>query len=299
VPTLRWTWAGRRAAYALVAVAAMATTTLPASAQATDPVSPQDLAAHFQREVPRRLEVPASARPAYLARLQQALEAAGLKDLPPQHLLLVDRSPQVQMLAVLLWAPDDAGTPAWHWIGATPVSTGSTGRFDHFRTPLGVFVHTLGNPDFRAEGTFNENGIRGYGVKGMRVFDFGWAQAERGWGKGGLGIMRLQMHATDPDQLEQRLGRVDSKGCIRIPATLNQWLDRHGTLDADYLQAMASAHPGKAAWVVRADRAPLPWPGRWLVIVDSGTTRRPDWAVAPPLARHPAQAGLPVGAGVC
>jgi hypothetical protein len=111
--------------------------------------------------------------------------------------------------------------------------------------------------------------------------------------------MRLQMHATDPDKLEPRLGRVDSKGCVRIPSALNDWLDRHGTLDADYLQAMASAHPGKAAWVMRADRAPLPWPGRWLVIVDSGTTRRPDWAVALPLARHPAQADLPVGAGVC
>jgi hypothetical protein len=36
-----------------------------------------------------------------------------------------------------------------------------------------VFEHTLDNPDFRAEGTVNEFGIRGYGTKGMRIFDFG------------------------------------------------------------------------------------------------------------------------------
>ena len=42
--------------------------------------------------------------------------------------------------------------------------------------------HSLANMDFRAEGTFNDNGIRGYGRKGMRVFDFGWVVSERGWG---------------------------------------------------------------------------------------------------------------------
>ena len=30
----------------------------------------------------------------------------------------------------------------------------------------------------------------------MRVFDFGWQMAEKGWGKGGEGVIRLQMHAT-------------------------------------------------------------------------------------------------------
>lgn len=274
-----------------------------AAAPSSAPLPADEVAAHFAREVPRRLAVPAEAQARYLALLQRALDGAGLTDLPPQHLLLVDRSPQVQMLAVLLRAPDAAGAVTWHWIGATPVSTGRVGSFDHFRTPLGVFAHTLANPDFRAEGTFNENGIRGYGAKGMRVFDFGWAQAERGWGGGGLGQMRLQMHATDPDQLEQRLGRADSKGCVRIPAALNQWLDRHAVLDADYLQAMASGHPGKAAWVLRADREPLPWPGRWLVIVDSGATERPGWAVPvqAPAARprRAAQGPSSAAAGIC
>lgn len=275
-------------------------------AQAPAPlVDVGEMAAHFAREVPRRLDVPPAAQAQYLGLLQRALEGAGLAELPPQHLLLVDRSAQVQMLAVLLRAPGTAeagaGAKAWHWIGATPVSTGRVGSFDHFRTPLGVFEHTLANPDFRAEGTLNANSIRGYGAKGMRVYDFGWAQAERGWGSGGLGQMRLQMHATDPDQLEQRLGRVDSKGCIRIPAALNQWLDRHAVLDADYLRAMASGQPGKAAWVLRADREPLPWPGRWLVIVDSGATVRPAWAALPQAVRkvRPQAAAAAPGAGVC
>ena len=45
---------------------------------------------------------------------------------------------------------------------------------------------------------------------------FGWVIAERGWGAGGMSPMRLQMHATDPDRLEPRLGRAESKGWIRF-----------------------------------------------------------------------------------
>ena len=49
---------------------------------------------------------------------------------------------------------------------------------------------------------------------------------ERGWGAGGKSIMRLQMHVTDPDVLERRLGERASNGCIRISATLNRFIDR-------------------------------------------------------------------------
>jgi hypothetical protein len=41
------------------------------------------------------------------------------------------------------------------------------------RAPLGVFEHSLDNPDFRAEGTRNEFGICGCGRKVVRVYDFG------------------------------------------------------------------------------------------------------------------------------
>jgi hypothetical protein len=169
------------------------------------------------------------------------------------------------------------------------VSTGRVGSFDHFRTPTGVFAHSLDNPDFRAEGTFNENGIRGYGERGMRVFDFGWVQAERGWGAGGFSPMRLQMHATDPDRLAPRLGRAESKGCIRIPAGLNRFLDRRGVLDADYAQAVAR---GERLWILRPDRVPVVDPGRWLVVIDSGARQRPAWAPAPRL-----RAAAPAGDG--
>ena len=78
--------------------------------------------------------------------------------------------PDDEQAAMLYWTPP--GAPPLY-VGAAPVSTGKVGQFDHFETPTGVFAHTLRNPDFRAEGTKNANGILGYGAKGMRVYDFG------------------------------------------------------------------------------------------------------------------------------
>ena len=228
----------------------------------------------FSREVDRRLDVPVDQQLRYVGLLDAALSVAGLSDLRSQAVLLVDRSVNVQAAFLIV----RTGEQGWTWLGASPVSTGRVGSFDHFETPLGVFAHSLDNPDFRAEGTFNRNGIRGYGVRGMRVYDFGWTQALRGWGAGGQSTMRLQMHATDPLTLEPRLGRAESKGCIRIPAALNVFLDRYGVLDADYEQAVAA---GRSLWVLRPDRQPVPWPGRYLVIVDSQAVERPGWAPLP------------------
>ena len=90
--------------------------------------------------------------------------------------------------------------------------------------------------------------------------------------------MRLQMHATDPRVLEPRLGRIASEGCIRIPATLNAFLDVHGVLDADYEAAVAD---GEKLWILRASRQTIPWPGPNLVIVDSQATERPFWSPLP------------------
>lgn len=163
----------------------------------------------------------------------------------------------------------------WFLVGASPVSTGRPGQYDHFQTPVGVFEHTVENFDFRAEGTRNKLGVRGYGAKGMRVHDFGWQEAKRGWGKGGESRMRPQMHSTDPDLLERQIGTPQSKGCIRIPATFNAFIDRYGILDADYEWAQLASYN---VWVLRADRDPTPWSGRYLVIVDSARRQRPDWA---------------------
>ena len=87
--------------------------------------------------------------------------------------------------------------------------------------------------------------------------------------------MRLQMHATDPDRLEQRLGTAQSKGCIRIPAALNEFIDRHGVLDEDYQEKIDE---GRRLSVLRGDRTPTPWSGRYLVVVDSMSGERPDWS---------------------
>jgi hypothetical protein len=233
----------------------------------------------FFREVDDRLEVPPEAQQRVQSRVEQALDQAGLATLAEQTVVVIDRAPKVQAAYLLLHSPDKG----WQWLGATKVSTGKPGSFAHFVSPLGVFLHTPDNPDYRSQGTYNSNHIRGYGARGMRIFDFGWELAERGWGGGGSSKMRLAMHATDPERLAQRLGTVASEGCIRIPATLNRFLDVHGVLDADYETRAAS---GQAAPVLRPDRQPLTWPGRYLVVIESPATERPAWSpVAPAPAR--------------
>lgn len=236
------------------------------------------LAQIFQREVTQRLDVPQEAQTDYAQLLEAALSNAGTQITTPQYVLLLDRNPHVQAIFVY-WLDSQASSDRLHFIGASPASTGKPGEYDYFITPQGVFSHTPDNRDFRAEGTRNKLGIRGFGVKGMRVYDFGWVQGERGWGRGGLSPMRLLMHSTDPDFLEQHLGEPMSKGCIRIPATLNTFIDLYGILDADYERALAS---GKRLWMIRSDRTPTPWSGRYLVVVDSGRSERPAWSPKPP-----------------
>lgn len=246
---------------------------------------PAPLAAEFAQQVDSRLLLPDDEQLAYGARLQDALTAAQLTPTAPQFIVLVDRSPNVQA-ALLYWGVAERG---WHFIGASPVSTGLPGRYEHFLTPLGVFDHSLANPDFRAEGTKNKLGFRGYGVKGRRIYDFGWVESPRGWGNGAMGTLRLQMHSTDPVLAEPRLGTAQSEGCVRIPATLNDFIDRHGLLDEDYDRALAE---GDTLWVLRKDRTPVSSPGRYLVVVDTQREARPDWSPLP-VTRKPAAKSIP------
>lgn len=234
-------------------------------------VHPSALARVFDAIVRPRLQLPADEQAVYARLLWRQLDAARVRIDRPQWLVLVDRSAQVQ--AAMVWWVDAAG--ATGLVGATPASTGRPWGFEHFATPLGAFAHTLDNPDFRAEGTVNALGIRGYGERGMRVYDFGWVLAERGWAPGSQ-PMRLQLHATDPLHLEPRLGTRASKGCIRVPARLNTLLDRWGVLDADYDAAAAAT--GRGHWVLRPDRILTPWAGRWLVVVETDRAQRPAWS---------------------
>jgi hypothetical protein len=164
---------------------------------------------------------------AWLTRAQVALNAASFAINGTQLIVVVDRNPRAQELRIILARPDSP----WEVIGGSKVSTGQAGWRGYFITPVGVFLHSDGILDYRALGTFNENHIRGLGVKGMRVWDFGWQTAEMGWhAERDTGEIRLLMHATDPDYLEQRLGRPASQGCIRTPATMNRFLDKYSVL---------------------------------------------------------------------
>ncbi len=270
---------------ALAAIGALAL--CPQALRAAAPSSPQSLARVYEAAEPRRLDVPPEEVRRYGQLAQAELGRSAVSLAQPQYVLLVDRSQSVQATLLMWWA----GPGQWSLIGASPVSTGLPGSFDHFETPVGVFEHSPRNPDFRAEGTFNSNGIRGYGVKGMRVFDLGWQPAAKGWGDGKVMDMRLQLHATDPDALEPRLGTAQSKGCIRITAALNQLLDRYGVIDAAYDEPAAAAH----AWVLPRNREPVDGAGRYVIVVDSERTERPEWSPAPqrPRVRRPSPAAPP------
>ena len=224
------------------------------------------LRAALMREVPGAIIDNAENERAWIARTLDAFAAESQTIDRPQLFVVVDRNPRAQQMRIVLARPDGA----WDSLGGTSVSTGQTGRRDYYLTPTGIFLHTDLILDWRAEGTFNSQHIRGLGIKGMRVWDFGWQRAAKGWGTGEEGEIRLLLHATDPDYLEKRLGHPASKGCVRIPAAMNRFLDRHGVLDADYERA-AKNDPRFDAVLLR-ERTPTPLAGNALVIVDSTDT---------------------------
>jgi hypothetical protein len=258
---------------AAVAVAPLAGWAPAARAQAT-PVaasaSAEGALAAFRAAL--RAEVPAAeaAAPDQAAALvnaaRAALDQAGETVAREQIILVVDRNPAVQRLALVLAGPETE----WEVLALEKVSTGQAGRRGYFITPVGVFPHSTAIRDYRAEGTYNENGIRGLGAKGSRVWDFGWNQAQPGWlpASEPPREMRLLLHATDPDQLEQRLGRTASMGCIRISAALNRFLDRRGVLDVDHEASLLTGDQRHRA-VLHPEREPAALAGRLLVVLDS------------------------------
>jgi len=201
------------------------------------------------------------------ARAMAMLGAADRRIEGPQLVVVVDRNPDVERLYLMLASP--GGPEAWRALGAARVSTGQAGRKDYYITPLGVFAHSGAILDFRAQGTYNEHHVRGLGLAGMRVWDFGWQWALKGWHTDGEGgDIRLQMHATDPALLERRLGRPASEGCVRVSSTMNRFLDLHGVLDKDY--ESAAAQDARYRALLAAGRMPTPLAGRLLVVIDSG-----------------------------
>jgi hypothetical protein len=224
----------------------------------------EQLRAALLRDVPQHAIGSADDDRKWIERARAATDAARLPIDRPQLLVVVDRNPAIQQLRIVLARRDGR----WEVIGGSKVSTGQAGRRAYFITPVGVFLHTDGILDYRALGTFNENHIRGLGAKGMRVWDFGWQTAERGWRvERDEAEIRLLMHATDPDYLEQRLGRPASQGCVRIPATMNRFLDVRGVLDADYERAARDDVRFRA--ILPAQREPTTLAGNAMVVIDS------------------------------
>ena len=227
--------------------------------------------ASFEQRVLQHLTIPAATATDYATLLDTALKNGDITESATSFIILVDRNPNVQTLFLFI----GTNTDGWNLVGAAAISTGLPGKYEHFKTPLGVFDHSRDNPDFRAEGTKNKFGIRGYGNKGGRIYDFGWVKAPRGWGDGHMGELRLQMHSTDRGLLEQRLGTAQSEGCVRIPAELNEFLDIYAILDQDYERVIEA---GTRPWVLRSDRHVTPWSGRYLVVIESDAVIRPAWA---------------------
>jgi len=222
------------------------------------------LRAVLAQQVPGSRLPSAEQQQGWIRRTRAALERAGQRIDRPQLMVVVDRAPNVQAMVVMLAQPEGG---AWEVLGGTRVSTGNVGRKYFYITPTGVFPHTEAILGYRAEGTRNENGIRGLGARGMRVWDFGWQMARKGWrGNGDEGEIRLLLHATDPGILEPRIGRRDSQGCVRIPATMNLFLDRNGVLDYETGRA-AETDRRFAALLGAQQRTTLA--GTLMVVVDS------------------------------
>jgi lipoprotein-anchoring transpeptidase ErfK/SrfK len=240
------------------------------------------LRSSLKLEVPGLLADTPQTENGWVVRTKAAISASSFSIQRPQLLVVVDRNPAVQQIRIVLARPEGP----WESLGGTDVSTGQAGRRDYYITPTGVFLHTDAILDWRAEGTFNAQHIRGLGLKGMRVWDFGWQLAERGWGPNGeKSEIRLLLHATDPDYLEQRLGRAASKGCVRIPGAMNRFLDRHGVLDADYERA--AKEDSRFRDLMLSDRTPTPLAGNALVVIDSSQPSNPISMSAPmPLMRR-------------
>lgn len=216
-------------------------------------------------EVPGAAVPPPALAAQWVRLAREALAAANRRPEGAELAVLADRAPVVQRIALLLLRAEGP----WEVLAAAPAATGQGGRRGYFLTPTGVHVNDGSVPGYRALGTRNAQGIRGLGAQGMRVWDFGWVWATRGWAEDGSEApIRFLLHATDPDILEPRLGRPGSQGCVRIGGAMNRFLDRNGVLDAE-LERIAPGDARTAA-LLPPDRAPTPIAGRLLIVVDSG-----------------------------
>ncbi len=198
----------------------------------------------------------------------------------PQIVSYVDVGKNGQILSV--WFHDPS-RPAERYvlIGASRVSTGypdpkprNPPTETKFATGTGVFTtdpNATGVIGYRAEGTKNSKGIRGFGERGNRVYDVGPMKTKRAWDGSDMTI-RFMIHSTDP-VLESKFGERASQGCLRIPKTVNRFFEFSGAFDAGYapvIQSKTRTAIGRAAaGLLGADARFHPFSGSLLVIGNS------------------------------
>jgi hypothetical protein len=245
--------------------------TEPSAGTDTELLSPPQVAenaalvrAALAAEVPHAVTLSAARQDQLISLAKTMVEDSNFIIRRPQLVLIVDRALKGQTLSLALAKPDGD----WQILGTRSVSTGKPGRKEHFKTPVGVLLNDGSELGYRAQGTYNENHIRGLGVKGMRVWDFGWQTSDDWRTPGATMQVRVEMHATDPAVLAQRLGRADSEGCIRVPEAVNRFLDRHGIIDAD-IEKLAQTDAGYRA-LLSPYLTPTPLAGDAVIVVDSG-----------------------------
>jgi len=165
-----------------------------------------------------------------------------------QYFLYVDRNPSQQIALVGFFNAMNSSVIV---IGLDKISSGNEKKKGSFITPTGAFKNSPDFISYRALGTKNAEGWRGLGVKGSRVWDFGWQKTHK---NGEEKMIRFLLHATDPVFGEKRLGKTNSKGCIRISGKLNQFLDHYGFLDREY---EAKKNDKRFSWVLKTNRQPV------------------------------------------
>jgi hypothetical protein len=122
------------------------------------------------------------------------------------------------------------------------VSTGLIGRFNYYETPKGWFEQLPENAGWRSQGIPGEKyGLRGYGKKDLRIWDFGWQESSGYWNeKFQKRKIRLAMHSINKKVLEPLLGEKASRGCVRIHSNANEFIDNNSILDNNLFKSNIS-----------------------------------------------------------
>lgn len=207
--------------------------------------TPRDLARRYRLRIDRRLEVPENDACIYGGLAEN--EFAGFRQgvIGPQYVLVVDSCPWVQA-AFLFWRLLPG---RYELVGASPASTGDAEQAGCVPTPQGVFPQACSAADRH--------------LLASRVYDFGTHRARKP--SGGFASLRLQARAALGSS-RARLGRPQSDGCVLLPASLVAFLDEYGVLD-----------DARGGGLTPAGDV-LPFPGRYMVVVDSERDDRPEWA---------------------